>query len=400
MTEHRAAALLPTGLADLMHPEAQQEATLIEAIINDFALFGYERVKPPIVEYEASLLAGMGAAVESQTFRLMDPVSQHMLGVRADMTLQVARIAATRLADRGRPLRLSYSGEALRVRGSQRRPSRQLTQVGAELIGSTAPGADAEVMSMAVSTLVASGLEELSVDVNVPTLVPALLSAHGADGETAAALRAALDRKDAAAVRAIGGELGSTAEALLRATGPMAEALPRLNAITLPEPAAAERQRLNDIVAILGRDHDGLPLTLDPVEYRGFEYQKGVSFSIFAPNVRGVLGRGGRYRAHGEAAYAEDATGVTLYMDTVLSALGPVTPQKRIYAPADVPARFVDQLRYDGAVVVAGLEPEPDVRAAARAQNCPLIVREGWVEAVDPQASGEPASPADEETGE
>lgn len=90
-------ALLPAGLSDLLPPDAAREAALVEAMLAVFAAHGYERVKPPLLEFEEGLLAGSGAAVAEQTFRLMDPVSQRMMGLRADMTPQVARLAATRL---------------------------------------------------------------------------------------------------------------------------------------------------------------------------------------------------------------------------------------------------------------------------------------------------------------
>ena len=105
-----------------------------------FAAHGYQRVKPPLLEFEDSLLAGSGAAVAEQTFRLMDPDSQRMMGLRADTTPQVARIATTRLADAPRPLRLSYAGQCLRVRGTQLAPDRQIAQAGIELIGHDSPG--------------------------------------------------------------------------------------------------------------------------------------------------------------------------------------------------------------------------------------------------------------------
>ena len=103
------------------------------------AAHGYERVKPPLVEFEETLLSGAGAAMATATFRTMDPGSQRMIGVRADMTPQIARIAATRLGNAARPLRLSYAGQVLRVKGSEIRPERQIGQVGAELIGGSGP---------------------------------------------------------------------------------------------------------------------------------------------------------------------------------------------------------------------------------------------------------------------
>ncbi len=139
MTDASRKALLPAGLQDLLPPDAAREAAAVEASMDCLAAHGYDRVKPPLIEFEESLLAGPGAAMAPQTFRLMDPVSQRMMGVRADITVQIARIAESRLHRAERPLRLCYAGEVLRVKGDALRPERQFAQVGAELIGAGGP---------------------------------------------------------------------------------------------------------------------------------------------------------------------------------------------------------------------------------------------------------------------
>src|SRR5271154_3705690 len=112
-------ALLPAGLCDVLPPEAELEARSVEAIMDCFAAHGYQRVTPPLLEFEDSLFAGSGAATAEQTFRLMDPDSQRMMGLRADTTPQIGRLATSRLANAPRPLRLAYSGPVLLVRGTQ-----------------------------------------------------------------------------------------------------------------------------------------------------------------------------------------------------------------------------------------------------------------------------------------
>lgn len=361
-------ALLPAGLQDVLPPEAAHEAAMTQQLIATLAAHGYERVKPPLLEFEDSLLAGPGAQVAPQTFRLMDPVSQRMMGLRADMTPQVARIAASRLGRAPRPLRLCYAGEVLRVRGTQLRPERQFAQVGAELLGSDAPGADAEVVRLAAEALQAVGLEGLSIDLSLPTVVGTVLSELGLDEEARAALRAALDRKDAAAVAEGGGEGAALCLALLRAAGPVEHALPALRALTLPAPARAEIERLEAVVAQLRREMPGLRLTVDPVEHRGYEYQTGLSFTLFAPGVRGELGRGGRYAA--AAAGAEPATGFTLYMDTLLRALPAPRRARRVYLPYGSDPARANGLRAAGWITVAGLEPSAEPQAEARRLDC------------------------------
>src|SRR5438874_2001873 len=295
-------ALLPTGIHDLLPPEAEAEAAAVSRLMATLAAHGYERVEPPLVEFEETLFSGAGAAMPTATFRMLDPISHRMIGVRADMTPQIARIAATRLGNAPRPLRLSYAGQVLRVKGSEIRPERQIGQVGGELIGAEGPAADIEAIAVAGEALAALGVPHLSVDITLPTLVPAIAEAYGIGGERAAALRAALDHKDAAAVAAIAREAGELLGSLLAAAGPVAVTLATLDRVDLPARARAERVRLGAVLDGLAVAAPGLKVTVDPVENRGFEYHTGISFTFFAggPSSHGPLGelgRGGRYDA-------------------------------------------------------------------------------------------------------
>ncbi len=222
-------ALLPAGLRDLLPPEAETEAGAVESLMDVFAAHGYQRVKPPLLEFEDNLLAGSGAAVAEQTFRLMDPDSQRMMGLRADTTPQVARIATTRLANAPRPLRLSYAGQCLRVRGTQLDPDRQVAQAGIELIGPDAPAADAEIVLVGAEALASVGLDRVSFDLTIPTLAQALLDDAGIEGPQRLALARGLDRKDVAAVMRHGGPLADVLTDLLRAAGPADRALVALS---------------------------------------------------------------------------------------------------------------------------------------------------------------------------
>ncbi len=172
-------ALLPAGLRDVLPGKAAYEAAVVQSLLGAFSGFGFDRVKPPLLEFEDSLLAGAGADLAAQTFRVMDPVTQRMMGMRADMTVQVARIAATRLSREPRPLRLAYAGDVLRVKGSQLRPDRQFIQAGLELIGCDTPEADAEVIFIAAHALARIGVPEGCVELTLPPLVPLMLETAG-----------------------------------------------------------------------------------------------------------------------------------------------------------------------------------------------------------------------------
>jgi ATP phosphoribosyltransferase regulatory subunit len=359
-------ALLPAGLRDILPPDAAFEAAAVERVMACFAAHGYERVKPPLIEFEDGLLAGPGAALASDTFRLMDPVSQRMMGVRADMTLQVARIAATRLKNLPRPLRLSYAGQVLRVTGSQLRPERQFGQAGVELIGAASAAADAEVALLAAEALATVGVGGVSLDLNLPTLTPAIAAALGFAGEAKTALVKALDRKDAAAVAGLAGRHGALFAGLLAAGGPARRALSRLARLDLPAEARAERDRLAEVVELVLAQAPELAVTVDPVEHRGFEYHSGISFTLFARRVRGELGRGGRY----SAASGESSTGFTLYMDTLLRALPAPETDRRLFLPAGTPRARGQELRRKGWITVAGFDAAADTMAEAKRQRC------------------------------
>jgi ATP phosphoribosyltransferase regulatory subunit len=360
-------ALLPQGLSDLLAPDAAWEAEIVHRLIAALAVHGYERVKPPLAEYEDNLLSGAGAAMAKDTFRLMDPVSQRMIGLRADMTPQVARIATTRLKDAPRPLRLCYAGQVLRVRGSEIRPGRQVGQVGAELIGSDALAADLEVVAVAAEALGTLGIKGLSVDLSLPTLVPSVCRALGLSEAQIAAVRAPLDHKDAAGTAALGGRASEILGKLLRAAGLARPALKALAALDLPREAAAERARLEAVVAGLEARVPGLTVTIDPVENRGFEYHTGISFAFFARGLSGEVGRGGRYRTE-EAG--ENATGFTLYTDTIMEAAPAQKHGKRLFVPAGTADAAIRRWHGDGWVTVAGLEPVADAAAEARRLGC------------------------------
>ena len=372
-------ALLPTGLYDLLPPVAEREAEVTARLMAVLTSHGYERVKPPLVEFEETLLAGAGAAMSGDSFRTMDPTSHRMVAVRADMTPQVARIAATRLGHRPRPLRLSYAGQVLRVKGSEVRPERQFGQVGAELIGAEGPTADVEVIAVAAEALLGVGVPNLSVDLTMPTLVPAIDEEFDVPVAKRAALRAALDHKDTAAVAALAGGAGPLLTALVSAAGGAAQARPVLDRLDLPSRARAERDRLGAVLDGLSAIMPALMVTVDPVENRGFEYHTGISFTFFARvetqrGALGELGRGGRYDA------GDPATGFTLYTDMILSTLPEVRARRRLLVPPGTDPALAAALRDPGQggwITVAALTPATDWHAEAERLGCGHVLEAG-----------------------
>ncbi len=370
-------ALLPAGLHDLLPPDAEREAALVEHAMGVFRAHGYERVKPPLAEFEESLLSGVGRAWSLQTFRLLDPESQRMMAIRADMTLQVARLSATRLVKAPRPLRLSYSGEVLRVGGAQLSPERQFRQIGCELIGSLEPGADAEIIGLAIDALGGLGVLGLSIDLNLPTLVPTIFAAYGVTGDKERALALALTHRDTT-VAGAAPDIGPLLLSLLDVAGPAEKALKKLAAIGLPDSARPTVERLVETIRLLRLTHPEVKLTVDPLERHGFEYQTGLSFTVFARGSRRELGRGGRYRIGGEAANGpnggEPAVGFSLFADAIAKAAPHLEQVRRVFLPLGSTPADAHRLRKAGWVVVAGLTGAGDNTAEAKRLGCGFVL--------------------------
>lgn len=362
--------LLPTGFIDLLQHEAEAEARGIERVMDVFAAHGYERVRPPLMEFETSLLHGAGQALSEQTFRLMDPDSRRMMALRPDMTTQIARIAATRLGASARPLRLSYTGTCVLVGSPGREGERQITQAGIELIGPDSAEADAEVVLIAAEALGALGIPNLSFDLSYPTLVQTVVDEAGLTGAHKAQLMHALDRKDAAAVAEFGGGAAQTLTALLDAAGPADTALGALAKVALSPAARVLAERLAAVVAAVQQHAPATKLTVDPVEFRGWQYHTGVCVTVFALGQREELGRGGRYIAHND----EPACGLTVRPEVLLRAARPITLRPRAYVPFGTPSARAAQLRAEGYATVVGLSSVSDAAAEARRLACAFVV--------------------------
>ncbi|UVO52792.1 ATP phosphoribosyltransferase regulatory subunit [Sphingomonas sp. SUN039] len=303
-----AGGLLPQGLRDRLPGEAATQARTVRALLDSIEGRGYNRVSPPLAEYEDGLAARLKSS-RTDLARFVDPLSQRTLAIRPDITPQIARIVSTQLAEVPRPLRLAYAGPVLKLGATQLNPQREAMQVGAELIGDDSVAAACEITGIAVAALKAAGVEGITVDLTMPDLVQTLAGLLLSPGEIAD-LDALLDMKDA----------GGLAEAgyaswlpLIAATGPVA---PALDALRKFDHAGLMTSRIAGIEAIAAElAGSGVRVTLDPTERHGFEYHSWFGFSLFLSSGTNAVGRGGCYTiAHGDG-HDEAATGFSVYPD-------------------------------------------------------------------------------------
>ena len=356
-------ALLPNGFVDLLPPQAEVEARSITTLMKKFASYGYKRIKPPLMEFEDSLLApGPGELLADETFRVMDPVTHRMLGLRSDITPQIARIAKSRLTNEARPLRLTYANDVLRTKGNQLRTVRQFCQVGCEIIGDESTDTDIEVAVLAVLGLKALDLKDITLDFTVPGLVNALIDGS-VDAETAEVLRKAVSQRDKQVLDSIDGEAAKSiclAMELSSCEGGLKDFLARVDVNAFPQAVREDLQRLCVVckgieAAFAELDILDVSVTVDLLEQAGFEYHKHIGFTLFAKTVHGELGRGGSYDVcFGTSDSDEVAKGFTLYMDTIHKACPFSKEKKHIYVPASESWADIRRLQKDGWIVYRG----------------------------------------------
>ncbi len=344
--------LLPTGFRDRLPPEADASARLVRSILDTVAAYGYERVQPPLAEFESGLSGG-----GRERLRFVDPVSGEMMAVRSDITGQVGRIASTRMGHHPRPLRLSYGGAVVKLRATQLRPERESMQVGAELIGTDSVAATIEIITIAIEALKAAGVTGITLDLTMPDLVN-LLAAGPLPVDDVESVKARLDAKDAANVPA-------AYRPLIEATGPVAEALAKLRAF---DAAGLASDRFDKMEAIAASIPDDVTVTLDPTERHGFEYQTWIGFSLFSATASGEIGRGGAY-----SVGDEPAIGFSAFVDPLIDAGLARGERRRLFLPMGTNPSKAARLRADGWVTVAALTTDD----TAQAQICTHILEDG-----------------------
>jgi ATP phosphoribosyltransferase regulatory subunit len=373
-------ALLPSGFADLLPPDAEQEFKAIRLLMDNFAKFGYSRVKPPLVEFEESLFApGPGAALATETFRLMDPVSHRMMGIRSDITAQIARIASSRLANEARPLRLTYANDVLRTKGGQQRVERQFCQVGCEIVGPEDDEADVEICVMALAGLAALDIQNVTLDLTLPRLADKIFDEKNVNVQERATIKAALANRDIDGLKKIKSAVSDIFIALVKAAGPADKAIKALESADLSKEAKEDVKKLASVCAGLKKAMSGLglkniALTIDPAENKDLEYHHGIAFALFAEGSRGELGRGGRYNIVFGGQGLESATGFTLYMDTVRRAMSKPEKREKIFVGAGEGWDVIRKLQSEGWIVARG------TGKSGGAERCTHIYENGKVE--------------------
>ena len=360
--------LLPESVADALPDEAARLETLRRRLLDLYAVHGFELVQPPLIEYLDALLTGAGRELDLRTFKLVDQDSGRTLGVRADMTAQVARIDA-HLLNRPGVVRLCYCDSVLHAQPADMQASREPFQLGAELYGYAALPADLEMVRLAAATLKAAGAPAARIDLGHMGIFRTLMTLAGVAGEGEEHFFHLLQRKDIPGLETETvnwrPELRAAILALPRLYGDRG-VLETARAV-LPQVPAIHKA-LDDLQSVLDQAAD-LPLYIDLSDLRGYHYHSGIVFAAYCPGYSAAMVLGGRYDGVGAAfGRARPATGFSLDLRE-LCRLATVPPVNgAIFAPAlpenaaaaEVSARLgaIARLREQGERVVDALPGE------------------------------------------
>jgi len=366
--------LLPDGVADVLPAEAARLEALRRRLLDRFASWGYALVFPPLMEYLDSLLTGSGRDLADLTFKITDQLSGRLMGVRADMTPQVARLDAHCLPVDG-PARYCYAGTLLQTRPTGLSASRCPVQIGAELYGHAGVESDIEVIRLMLDGLTLAGAGAIHLDLGHVGIFRALAEAAGLSDAAEARLQDILARKSLPEWAAELPQCAADTAALAPLPGLCGDAAVLARAAaTWPAAPAAVRQALADLGAVveaLRASHPQVTLYIDLSELRGYHYHTGLVFAAYVPGQRGEVAKGGRYDHVGEAfGRARPATGFSADLKQWLAFDATPAPARGILAPAgDDPAlrEAVTQARAAGERVVQQL---PGVALDAAAAGC------------------------------
>jgi len=390
--------LLPDGIEEILPEEAKHLENLRSKLLDLFACWGYDLVIPPFIDFLDSLLTGSGHDLDLQTFKLTDQISGEMLGVRADMTPQVARMDAHNLKHEW-PTRLCYAGTILHTRGDPLEKTRSPMQIGAELFGHAGKESDVEVIRLMLEMLAITGLQNVHLDLGHVGIYRALSRQAGLSEQQESELFDVLQRK----ARPELAELMDNYPIDHDLKG-MFLKLPELNGgkdtITKAQAVFLKandevKNALADLAAIaeqLAARFPSLPISFDLAELRGYHYHTGMVFAAFVPSVGREIARGGRYDNIGAVfGRARPATGFSADLK-LLSALSKqsyqIAQRELIFAPYSDDAALNEKIRDLRAQQQAVVQQLPGQTGSAKELACTSILEhdnQNWV--VRPLAS-------------
>ena len=376
--------LLPEYIEDILPAEARRIEALRRAMLELFEVHGYQLVVPPLLEYVESLLTGTGHDLDLKTFKLVDQLSGRMLGVRADITPQVARIDA-HLMNREGVNRLCYAGSVLHTLPGGLNRTREPLQIGAEIYGHTGIESDLEVQRLMLDALRLAGITQLQLDIGHVAVFRTLVRRAELEPEAEADLFRAVQAKDVPVLAKLVRKLDREVRLALLALPELAGGIGVLARAKQQLPEYTEiRRALAQLQAIAAALQDtGAEIGFDLGELRGYHYHSGVVFAVYAAGWSNAVALGGRYDEVGKAfGRARPATGFSMDLRELAAAAPAGEARGAVlapYLPQDAAlARRVATLRKAGEIVIVDLPGHEKSRAELGCERCLRLINGQW----------------------
>ena len=375
--------LLPENIADVLPSEARKIEELRRLMLDTFRTYGYELVMPPMLEYVESLLAGAGQDTDSKTFKLVDSMSGRLLGLRADMTTQVARIDA-HLLNRDSVTRLCYAGTVLHTRPSGLHATREQLQIGAEIYGHAGLEADAEIQELALASLALAGFESPRLDLSHAGVLRAILAEDAMARRDEQLLHGLLKAKDMPGLAEATEHYASATRAALMALPNLygdVEVLARARELLPALPGIT--RALAELAALAGCAIGRAQVAIDLADLRGYQYESGAMFALYVPGLPNAVARGGRYDHVGEAfGRARPATGFSLDLRELARLLPTADRKHAIRAPwgnAPELREKIAELRNSGEVVIQSMPGHENVQDEFECDRVLVLEQGNWI---------------------
>ncbi len=357
--------LLPEGFKVLLPAEAHIEESISRVILDLFFNNGYNLVKTPMMEYEDNTSTNSLKYLNNNSFMLMEPETKKVLILRSDITSQVAKLASTKLKHYCRPIRLAYSGEAIRNTKNSYQTDRQFKQIGAEVLGGAANTSLIEILSITTDILLNFKINNITIDFSLPTIFRLLEKKFSLNKKSNKIIKEAIDNKD---ISAITQKKFSYIIGLISLAGTIEEAKKEFKRHSFPKPVKCILNEFFKLTAQIKRKFPNLPITVDITEGKSFlEYNK-FGFKIYNKDNAYPIAIGGDYITNNN----EHGIGITFLVNKIIGSVT-LKNKKRIYVPYD--EENIPRKLYGKNILIKELFPNKKSSLEAKKQKCDFILK-------------------------
>ena len=343
--------LLPEGFRDSLPDMAGKEYLISSSFLNLMKKNGYLLIKPPLLEFERSLFFLTPEKDNIDSFRLLDPVSQKMMGIRPDITLQVARLACGSLNESPRPLRLCYSGEILKAYNNGLNLSRQITQIGSEIIGIGDNFCEKELIDLIIEILKKLKIKKFFINFTMPTLIQSLSKDFNLTRDELDFVKEKYQNKNHKGIEKISKNLEEISKELLSIVGLVEANIKKLKKINFPKLTQIEINNFVKVIDKIRKKFPNLNLYMDPLEIDGSDYHTGLAFKVFSENLKELF-TGGNYKV-----FKENCIGFSGYVENLVKeSLLRVDNMKKIFVNEDLSDNLKKNLQKKGFIVIKAIK--------------------------------------------